>query len=238
VRVRLRFTKLGKLRFLGHRDLARCWERAIRKAELPIAYSEGFSPRPKMHFGLALPTGCESEAEYLDIDLREEPGADIDIDGLVPRLSVAMPAGIDVTAALRVADFADALQAVVSACTWRFEVVGESRDAIDGRLATMLATDDVQLTFERKGKQVTENVRPAILDAHITGETDDAVLVTVELATKPRSIRPGEFLAVFDPPLAARRICRIEQWTTIDGVRRPLLVPADASWPAGFPQAS
>ena len=66
MRVRLRFTKLGKLRFLGHRDLARCWERAIRKAELPIAYSEGFSPRPRMHFGLALPTGCESEAEYGD----------------------------------------------------------------------------------------------------------------------------------------------------------------------------
>ncbi len=242
MRVRLRFTKLGKLRFLGHRDLARCWERAIRKAQLPIAYSVGFSPRPKMHFGLALPTGCESQAEYLDIDLRDDTGVTIDVATLGPLLSDAMPIGIDVTMVERVADHEDSLQAVVSACTWHFEIVDESSDTIAGRLAAMMATDDVQLTFERKGKEVTENVRPAIHEAFVVADlsraVDGAVLVSVELATKPRSIRPGEFLAVFDPPMQARRICRIEQWTTTDGVRRPPLVPADASGPGDLAQAS
>ena len=68
-RVRVRFTKLGKVRWTSHRDVARMWERALRRAELPVAYTEGFTPRPKVSFGLALPTGHESVAEYLDLEL-------------------------------------------------------------------------------------------------------------------------------------------------------------------------
>jgi radical SAM-linked protein len=65
----VRFTKLGKVRFTSHRDVARLWERALRKAGVPVAYTGGFAPRPRLHFGLALPTGYESHAEYLDVDL-------------------------------------------------------------------------------------------------------------------------------------------------------------------------
>ena len=78
MRVRFRFTKLGKIRFTSQRDVARMWERALRRAGLPLAYTEGFSPRPQLSFGLALPTGCESLAEYLDVVLdehRPEAGA-------------------------------------------------------------------------------------------------------------------------------------------------------------------
>ena len=70
--VRMRFTKLGKIRWTSHRDVARMWERALRRAGLPVAYTQGFSPRPQLSFGLALPTGCESVAEYLDVSLRTE----------------------------------------------------------------------------------------------------------------------------------------------------------------------
>ena len=66
MRIRVRFAKVGKVRWTSHRDLARIWERAIRRVGLPVAYSQGFSPRPKVHFGLALSTGHESLAEYLD----------------------------------------------------------------------------------------------------------------------------------------------------------------------------
>lgn len=67
--VRVRYAKVGKVRFLSHRDLARILERAVRRAGLPVAYSQGYSPRARLHFGLALSTGYESLAEYLDIDL-------------------------------------------------------------------------------------------------------------------------------------------------------------------------
>ena len=69
---RLRYSKLGKLRFTSHRDMARIWERAVRRAQLPIAYSEGFSPRAKLSFGLALPTVFESRAEFVDLTLDEQ----------------------------------------------------------------------------------------------------------------------------------------------------------------------
>lgn len=69
VRVRLRFSKVGKVRWTSHRDVARMWERALRRSGLPVAYSGGFSPHPLLSFGLALPTGCESTAEYVDVAL-------------------------------------------------------------------------------------------------------------------------------------------------------------------------
>ena len=69
MRLRVRFTKTGKIRFIGHRDVARVTERAVRKVGLPVAYSEGFSPRMRMSFGLALPTGYESDGEFLELPL-------------------------------------------------------------------------------------------------------------------------------------------------------------------------
>ncbi len=69
MKLRVRFSKTGKIRFIGHRDVARVVERAVRKAGLPVAYSEGFSPRMRISFGLALPTGYESDGEYLELPL-------------------------------------------------------------------------------------------------------------------------------------------------------------------------
>ena len=94
MRVRIRFSKLGKVRFTSHRDTARIWERALRRAELPVAYSEGFSPRPKLSFGLALSTGHESLGEYLDVDLADT----VDVSSLPARLTPALPIGIDCVA--------------------------------------------------------------------------------------------------------------------------------------------
>jgi radical SAM-linked protein len=65
--VRIRFSKRGKVRFISHRDVARAFERAFRIEQLPLAFTEGFSPRPKVSFGLALSVGHESDAEYLDV---------------------------------------------------------------------------------------------------------------------------------------------------------------------------
>ena len=70
--LRLQTTKIGKIRFASHRDIAKVWERSLRRAEIPLVYSEGFSPRPRIAFGLALPTGAESECEYLDFHLDDQ----------------------------------------------------------------------------------------------------------------------------------------------------------------------
>ena len=87
--VRLRYTKLGKVRWISHRDVARALERAFRVAQLPLAFTEGFSPRPKVSFGLALSTGHESDAEYVDLVLADA----IDLDPLPARLSCRVARG-------------------------------------------------------------------------------------------------------------------------------------------------
>ena len=68
MRIRFRFSKLGKIRFTSQRDVARMWERALRRARLPLAYTEGFSPRPQISFGLALPTPRPGHRWYLVVD--------------------------------------------------------------------------------------------------------------------------------------------------------------------------
>ena len=82
--VRIRFAKRGKVRFISHRDVARAFERAFRIEQLPLAFTEGFSPRPKVSFGLALSVGHESDAEYLDVELTEP----IDTEALPARLTL------------------------------------------------------------------------------------------------------------------------------------------------------
>ena len=120
MRVRLRFSKLGKVRWTSHRDVARMWERAFRRASVPVALSEGFSPRPKVSFGLALSTGHESLGEYLDVEL--VPGTILDLDELPDRLTPALPVGLDVQAAVALDGRVTSLQQEVTSCSWRIDV--------------------------------------------------------------------------------------------------------------------
>src|SRR6059058_4650910 len=91
-RIRLRFAKRGRLRFTSHRDFARAFERALRRAEVPMAYSAGFSPHPKISYAGAAPTGVASEAEYLEIGLALVSGP----EDVRVRLDAALPAGLDI----------------------------------------------------------------------------------------------------------------------------------------------
>jgi radical SAM-linked protein len=155
VRLRVRFSKLGKVRWISHRDIARCVERAVRRAKLPVAYSEGFSPRPRISFGLALPTGAESLAEYLDIDFAAN---DVDFASVGVALTAGLPVGIDVTATAPLPAGAMSLQEGVVASRWELGLFGEPMP--DGwfadAAARLLAADELVVTRERKGEMATD----------------------------------------------------------------------------------
>lgn len=91
-RVRIRYTKRGRLRFTSHRDIARAFERALRRAQVPMAYSAGFSPHPKISWVGAAPTGVASEAEYVELGLAERR----DLEQLRASLDDSLPLGIDI----------------------------------------------------------------------------------------------------------------------------------------------
>ncbi len=227
MRVRLRFQKLGKVRFTSHRDVARMWERACRRVQLPLAWTEGFSPRPKMHFGLALPTGAESVAEYLDLDL--EAGAVVDVDGLPALLSPALPAGVDVTAVAAVDPRAPSLQEDVESCTWRVGFApGVDLVALVDRA---LASSSLLVERERKGRLSVDDVRPAILALTAADAAHGEPELEALLATRPRALRPQELLRALDPDLEATWVRRTHQWIERDGLREePLAVAPHAAW--------
>jgi radical SAM-linked protein len=210
VRQRVRFTKRGKVRFLSHRDLARVWERALRRAGIRVAYSEGFSPRPKVSFGLALSTGYESLGEYLDIDLVE----DLEPDELVALVNPSLPAGMEAQVAIRIPAGTDSLQQAVTSSAWEIEVPGVEPHRLEEAVAAALATDTLTIVVERKGSKTDLDARPAILALEARG----SVLVA-ELATHPRSLRPAELLRALDPSWTAGSVLRTHQWTSVDGAR-------------------
>jgi radical SAM-linked protein len=223
VRMRVAFEKYGKIRFTSHRDVARIWERTLRRASVPVAYSEGFSPRPKLSFGLALSTGHESDAEYLDIDLDPERVDGLDTDKLVDELSGHLPVGMAVTAVNVIDRQTPSLQQAVTSCTWQIDVADIDVETVERAVAQALSAKTMIVTRERKGKQVTDDLRPLVLSLSVEGpiEADDTgtvagVRLIAELGTQPRAVRVSELLSALDPPLTERRVVRLHQWITND----------------------
>ena len=206
--VRLQYQKLGKIRWIGHRDVARAMERAFRITAMPLAFSEGFSPHPKVSFGLALSTGHESEAEYLDLVLTDE----IDLDAIPPTLTDALPDGMAVVGAAPLVDRAPALQEAVTAVTWRVELAPGAETC--ERIASGLVATELPTTRRRKGREVTEDVRPVIRTITVLDDTN----VEMELNTQPRSAKPGEVLTAIGG-LTEVRTLRTHQWIERDGAR-------------------
>ncbi|MGH3605008.1 MAG: TIGR03936 family radical SAM-associated protein [Pseudonocardiaceae bacterium] len=133
-KVRLRYAKRGKLRFTSHRDVARAFERALRRAGLPVAYSQGYHPHPKVSWLGAAPTGAASEAEYVEIALVEH----LDPEMVRAQLDAALPVGLAVLEGVVAGP--GALADRIDASAWRIEVRGVDgarlREAADLLLAT------------------------------------------------------------------------------------------------------
>jgi radical SAM-linked protein len=198
------------------------FERAFRRTQLPVAYSGGFAPRPKISFGLALPTGAESEAEYLDLELVE--GTTVDLTTLPVRLTEALPVGVDVRAAAVIDGGEPSLQEAVSSCVWRVEVSGTGHDELCEKVAAVVAAPSLVVTRKRKGNVVTDDIRPGILSLRVVG----GVEVECELATQPRAVRPGELVRAIDPCLEEAWVRRTNQWIERDGARGVPLHATDA----------
>lgn len=221
--LRIRFTKSGKVRFVSHRDVARIFERACRKLQLPVAYSQGFSPRPKLSFGLALSVAHESEAEYLDVELTET----VDLEGLADRLTAALPDGLTVDSIRWTKPGEESLQEAISSCTWRIEVTGVAHDDVVEAVSRTTAAAELPLERIRKGKTRTDDVRPMILNIVVEGQTESGTQLVAELATRPASLRPAEFVAALGlDGLTEGRVCRTNQWTVVDGDKREPLAPS------------
>lgn len=215
-RLRFRFAKTGKIRFTSHRDVARMWERALRRSRLPVAYSQGFAPHPLLSFGLALPTCCESRGEYLDVRLGPVAAGEPSLAEMPELMTTLLPEGMTVQAT-RPVDMAEgSLQQEVASCDWDLEVLGVSGVELAERVERVLAAPSVTVRRERKGRHADDDIRPAILGLSVT---DPAGRLRAEVATHPRGVRPADLLVALGAGLAPGRACRTHQWIERDGAR-------------------
>jgi radical SAM-linked protein len=174
-RIRISFGKLGFLRFVGHLDLAQSWERILRRAGIPLEYSQGYNPRPRMQFAAPLPVGVTSESEYVDVWLVERLA-----DEWVVRLNAATPADLPVYCIAEVPIRARALPTLVTHADYVIRLLDDSlpRDEVQRRVDNLLAAPRI----ERVRRNKTYDLRPLILDLAV----NDAGNITAQLVTGDR----------------------------------------------------
>lgn len=170
-RIRIRYTKLGRTRYLSARDLTSVWERSLRRAELPIAYSQGYTPHAKVSFPDAMPVGLASTGEYAELSF----AAPIDPGPALGSLSVALPEGMKITTYLEVPDGAPKLAKMLRCTLWELawlpgEVEGEAdADALAARGAAaveaFLAADTVEVVKRRPSGDKTIDARTPVITA-------------------------------------------------------------------------
>lgn len=206
-KLRLRYTKRGRLRFTSHRDIARVFERALRRAKVPMAYSAGFSPHPKVSWVGAAATGVASEAEYVEISLAERR----DPEQVRVALDAALPAGIDLVEAVE-APVGTSLPDRVQASSWEVRLPQVDQEALAGAVAAFLAADTVEVERMTKDGRRRFDARAAVVSMGTAGDAACAILRVVVQHVTP-AVRPDDVLsglrAVSDlvtpvPPAATR----------------------------------
>lgn len=197
-RVRLRYAKRGPLRFTSHRDFARAFERAVRRARVPVAYSQGFTPHPRISYASAAPTGVASEAEYLEIGLQ----APMDPVELSKALDAALSPGLDVLDAV-VATPGTSLAERMQASRWRLELPEVESDSLERAVAAFRKADEILVERLTKQGRRRFDVRSPVIaitvcDAQVAPSgvagAPCAILEFVVRQVSP-SVRPDDVLA-------------------------------------------
>lgn len=211
LKVRLRYAKRGPARFTSHRDFGRALERALRRAEIPMAYSSGFTPHPRIAYANASPTSAASEAEYVELGLSEV----CDPKKVMAALNDVLPTGFEVLSATEARK--EPLAELLQASDWQVVLPGAPPGALSGAVAQLLATPECTVERMTKNGLRTFDVRAAILELE---SVDDETFRLRSLQQAPL-VRPDDVVTAlrrFDERLDARPLLtRLRQGPLVAG---------------------
>jgi radical SAM-linked protein len=212
-RIRIRYAKRGPLRFTSHRDFARAFERAVRRAAVPVAFSQGFTPHPKISYASAAPTGVASEAEYLEIGLQSQA----DPAELRAALDAALSPGLDVLDAVEATE-GTSLAERIDASHWRLELPDVPAVVAAAAVSAFLAADEVLVERMTKQGRRSFDARAAVMSVEVASEAPvpsgadgvrcaiiDLVVRQVTPAVRPDDVLSGlRVVAGLEPPVPPR----------------------------------
>lgn len=213
-RLQVRYAKRGRMRFASHRDIARAVERGVRKAELPIAYSAGFTPHPKISYAGAAATGVASEAEYLELAFTS-PCAPEDVRA---RLDAALPDGIDVIEVAERGSGNELPLARLEASQWRVTLPGIAPAVAEAAIGEFLGTTSVEVERLTKRGPRRMDARAAVISMEldrraIATQPDGSGILRIVVRHTTPAVRPDDILAALNrvarlalsaPPLVTR----------------------------------
>jgi len=189
-RLRIRYAKRGPLRFTSHRDFARAFERALRRAGVPMAYSAGFSPHPKISYAGAAPTGVASEAEYLEIGLARTCEA----ESIRADLDAALPPGLDVVEVVEAEP--PGLAERLEASYWRISLPEVDPATAEVAVGALLAAESVEVERKTKDGTRTVDARAVVLSLGVVESGDPGVCAILDVVMRHSTpaVRPDDVL--------------------------------------------
>lgn len=190
-KLRIRFAKRGRLRFTSHRDFQRAFERAVRRADLPVAFSHGFSPHPKISYAGAAPTGAASEAEYLEISLTHER----DPERVRADLDEALPPGLDIIEVVTAG--AGSLAERLEASEWLIALPGVDPADAQQAVEAFLAREEIIVERMTKRGPRSFDCRGAVLRLAVGSEPaslETCAILQVVLRHGTPAVRPDDVL--------------------------------------------
>ena len=226
VKIQYQFKRSTPLRFLSHLDQQRLFQRAFRRANMPVEYSQGFNPHPRMTFALAMSVGLTSDGEYGEVIVSE----DIDVETFISRMNQVLPNGLEITAAKICDAGVGSLSAALYKSIYRIRinvVPGTDLAALAAAIESYLALPQILIQKRnKKGKYVEKDIRPFIESIAVFAdpETDKVNVKMTLIYIEQQCVKPEQILESINNQKCA--IFLIDP--TIEIHREKLLIKADA----------
>lgn len=181
--IRTKFKKEGDMIYISHLDLQQLLQRAFRRAEIDLVYSQGFNPHPKISYGNALALGTESQGEYVDVEIED----DLSVEEYLSKMNEQLPEGIDFVKAMEITKQTPSLASTIEYGEYIYTIELEkslTKEFIKSKMLEFMAQDEIMITKKnKKGKIVESDIRPMIKQFDLLNLNEEVIVLEAMIAT-------------------------------------------------------